>query len=119
MSASSLLSGGLSKAKILCPDNGRDCKIEPGVGSALVPYTSKAVVLTFGKHFPFGSRNAAQMQYKDIDLRKGNATVSEGEGEGVTKSGGDVTLLPGSDDLLRRCDPCLSRFVSNRCMVLY
>ncbi len=59
------------------------------------------------------------MQYKDIDLRKGNATVSEGEGEGVTKSGGDVTLLPGSDDLLRRCDPCLSRFVSNRCMVLY
>lgn len=72
----------------------------------------------FGKHFPFGSRNAAQIEYKDNDLCNENATVYEGEEEGGTECGGDFTLLPGSDDLLRRCDPCLSRFVSNRCMVL-
>jgi hypothetical protein len=78
-----------------------------------------ALVPTFGKHFPFGSRNAAQMEDRDNkgDLRKENAIASDDEEEGDTEFAGDVTLLPGSDDLLRRCDPCLSRFVSNRCMV--
>lgn len=118
LSASDLLSGGLSRAKILCPDIGRGCRREPCIESVLVPYAAVAVDLTFGKHFPFGSRNAAQMEYKDNDLRNENATASEGEEEGCTEFDGDITLLPGSEDLLRRCDPYLSRFVSKRCMVL-
>jgi hypothetical protein len=119
LSASSLLSGGLSRAKILCPDIGRGCRIKPCIESVIVPNTPVALVSTFGKHFPFGSRNAAQTEDKDNkgDLSKENAIASDDEEEGDTEFAGDVTLLPGSDDLLRRCDPCLSRFVSNRCMV--
>jgi hypothetical protein len=62
------------------------------------------------------------MQHKwkrdnEEDLHKENVPASNGEEEGDTEFGGDVTLLPGSNDLLRRCDPCLSRFVSKRCMM--
>jgi hypothetical protein len=93
--------------------------MKPCIESVIVPNKSAAVVSTFGKYFPFGCRNAAQMEDRDNeeDLRKGNAIASNGEEEWDTEFGGDVTLLHGSDDLLRRCDPCLSRFVSNRCMV--
>ena len=119
LSASVFLSGGLSRARILCPDIGRGCRIKPYIESVIVPNKSLAIVSTFGKHFPFGFRNAAQMEDRDNkgDLRKENSIASDSEEEGDAEFGGDVTLLPGSDDLLRRCDPCLSRFVSNRCMV--
>ena len=93
--------------------------MKPCIESVIVPNRSMALVSTFGKHFPFASRNAAQMEHRDNeeDLHKENALASDGEVEGDTEFGGDVTLLPGSDDLLRRCDPCLSRLVNNRCMV--
>lgn len=87
---------------MLCPDIGRGCRREPCIESVLELYAVAAVALTFGEHFLFGSRNAAQMEYRDKDLRNENATVSDGGGERSTEFGGDITLLPGSDDLLRR-----------------
>jgi hypothetical protein len=78
--------------------------MKPYIESVIVPKRSMALVSTFGKHFPFASRNAAQMEDTDNeeDFRKENALAADGEVEGDTEVGGDVTLLPGSDDLLRR-----------------
>ena len=86
---------------MLCPDIGRGCRREPYIESVLVLYAA-AVALTLGRHFLFGSRNVAHMECREKDLRNENATVSDGRGERSTEFGGDITLLPGSDDLLRR-----------------
>jgi hypothetical protein len=95
--------------------------MKPCLESVIVAYELTAVAWTSGKHFPFVFGNAAQIEVRDDDedLRKKNPFTSEVEEERGNGRGGDVTLLPGSDDLLRRCDPCLSRFVSNRFIVFY
>jgi hypothetical protein len=65
LSASNLLSGGLRRAKILCPDIGRGCRMKPCIKSVIVPNKSATLISTFGKHFPFESRNAAQIEDRD------------------------------------------------------
>lgn len=104
---------------MLCPDNGRGCEIITRLESAFAACELTAGIWTSGKHFPFAFGNAAQMEVRDDeeDLRKENAFASKVEEERGNGRGGDVTLLPGSDDLLRQCDPCLSRLVSNRFML--
>lgn len=106
---------------MLCVDIDRDCRKKPRLKLVFVAYELTAAISTFGKHFPFGSGNAVKIEARDEEkgLCKEDIIASEGEKEIGNGHGIDVTLLPASDDLLRRCVPCLSRFVSKRFIVFY